>query len=425
MKSELHSYELSPKLVPTGKSTKVTIRPLGRHAAFDADKEYILRFASLSDTGGPKSDKDLETMVVKPVNGTLLFERVFRGEQEHAIRIFDAAEPQKLLVSLSVFSLQPDLYSRFPYKGDLHLHSSETDGREVPEVVAAHCRKIGYDFCAITDHMSIEPARQAIEAFKGLNIDLAIYLGEEVHAHNNHIHIVNFGCDNSVNELIKSNINLYLQDIADFIKNNDIPKDVNETEYASYLWCCQKIRESGGLSVFVHPYWLVRTYHVEEEMARALYAAQPFDAVEIAGGSADGFINLQIAMHYEMAAGRPIPIVAGSDAHKTVNDYAFGNYFTVVFSPSLEKEDIIESIRNGYSVAVNRIGENRSRILGPLRLVKLVQFLLCEYFPLHDELCFEEGRLMKDYVCGDRRASELLSLLRGRTPAYMQHILKG
>ena len=45
-------------------------------------------------------------------------------------------------------------------------------------------------------------------------------------------------------------------------------------------------------------------------------------------------------------------------------------------------------------------------------------FLLKEYFPLHDELCIEEGRLMKQYATGtpDEKADALrvLEVLCGR-----------
>ena len=48
-----------------------------------------------------------------------------------------------------------------------------------------------------------------------------------------------------------------------------------------------------------------------------------------------------------------------------------------------------------------------------------------EYFPLHDLLCFEEGRLMKDYICGDNKALDLLGLMQGRTAALLERCFKG
>ena len=45
-------------------------------------------------------------------------------------------------------------------------------------------------------------------------------------------------------------------------------------------------------------------------------------------------------------------------------------------------------------------------------------FLLKNYFPLHDELCYEEGRLMKQYVTGSpaerEEAAATLSAIHGR-----------
>jgi hypothetical protein len=47
-------------------------------------------------------------------------------------------------------------------------------------------------------------------------------------------------------------------------------------------------------------------------------------------------------------------------------------------------------------------------------------FLLSEYFPLHDDLCYEEGRLMKDYVCGSAGAKEALAAISGRTAKLLE-----
>ena len=48
-------------------------------------------------------------------------------------------------------------------------------------------------------------------------------------------------------------------------------------------------------------------------------------------------------------------------------------------------------------------------------MVSLTRFLLEQYFPLHDELCFEEGRAMKDYACGDAAGLDMLRATQGRT----------
>ena len=48
-------------------------------------------------------------------------------------------------------------------------------------------------------------------------------------------------------------------------------------------------------------------------------------------------------------------------------------------------------------------------------MLEFVLFLLTEYMPLHDELCYEEGRLMKAYACGDKEAGKLLGWIGRRT----------
>ena len=59
------------------------------------------------------------------------------------------------------------------------------------------------------------------------------------------------------------------------------------------------------------------------------------------------------------------------------------------------------------------------RVHGPFRLVKFARFLLSEYFPLHDDLCFEEGLLMRALYLCDEKAWKALTALQGRTRALL------
>jgi predicted metal-dependent phosphoesterase TrpH len=83
--------------------------------------------------------------------------------------------------SFSVYSVNDDLLSRVPYKGDMHIHTYYSDGIESPAYVASSCRKIGLDFVAITDHGKYFPSIEAIDTFKDLDLDFKIFPGEEVH----------------------------------------------------------------------------------------------------------------------------------------------------------------------------------------------------------------------------------------------------
>jgi DNA polymerase (family 10) len=46
----------------------------------------------------------------------------------------------------------PSLVTRSDLRGDLHMHTTESDGREPLEVMAAAAHRLGYEYIAITDH---------------------------------------------------------------------------------------------------------------------------------------------------------------------------------------------------------------------------------------------------------------------------------
>lgn len=52
--------------------------------------------------------------------------------------------------------------------------------------------------------------------------------------------------------------------------------------------------------------------------------------------------------------------------------------------------------------------------VGLFRLVKYALYLIREVFPLHDELCFDEGQLMIRYISGDTSAGDKLIALKGQ-----------
>lgn len=63
-------------------------------------------------------------------------------------------------------------------------------------------------------------------------------------------------------------------------------------------------------------------------------------------------------------------------------------------------------------------------IYGEFRLCKICALPGANYFPLHDEMCAEEGYLMYRYWSGqkDRTAAECLRLLQGQTGRYYKNV---
>src|SRR5512143_326320 len=131
------------------------------------------------------------------------------------------------------------------------MHSQRADGKEAPAYVAGMCRRIGLDFMALTDHGQYLPSLEAIQAYEGVDLDLAMYPGEEVHPPDNLLHMVNFGGSSSVNQRFREESELYQREVAAIQAGLDgLPEGVDPYMAASSLWCFDQIRRAGGFGLF-------------------------------------------------------------------------------------------------------------------------------------------------------------------------------
>lgn len=453
---ELHNYDIFPKVVPAGKVSEVCIKPLGRHAAF-LQTTYQLKLNGLDegDTWAyPDRPNDFQYEVAPDEDGCIRFSFEFFGEQQFFVRLFLEKSEENGLRSdfnlrLSMYAVAEDLVGRYPYRGDCHMHSFRSDGKQSPEVLAADYRKTGYDFMAVTDHLRYYPSLEAIAAYKDVKIDLTLVPGEEVHlpcdednsTHLNNVHIVNFGGSYSVNALVRDGIKeavcheddkraviadpppiqsteAHWAEVDAYMETIDIPAQLKGSErytFASCCWVFEHIKKGGGLGIFCHPYWISDVYQVPESLTDYILKTQPFDAFEVLGGENYYEQNgHQTVKYYEdRSMGRRYPIVGSTDSHSSVNNVNALIASTIVFSPANEREALIDSIKDFYSVAVDTISKE-FRLVGDFRLTKYACFLLNNYFPIHDELCIEEGLMMKAYAAGYDGAKESLEFLSGR-----------
>ena len=429
MKPELGEFDVYPRVVPAGRETEITIRPLFDHTCFNPPFPYqLLMFPIGGLPGQPESPTPLE---IEPewTNGLLRFRYPFANEQEYILVLQNTSGlPRARSYEFRFFALEEDLFTRRPYKGDMHMHSNRSDGIEAPAYVAGACRRIGLDFMALTDHRQYEPSLEAIHAFKNLPVDLRIYPGEEVHPPDNPVHMINFGGGFSLNQVFRQEEERYRAEVQAIVEGlKDFPANVDPYIYASCAWCFDQIRSGGGLGIFCHPYWISRHRNdISETIVSLLLARQPYDALELLGGYHLFEIEsnwIQVARyHEERAQGKRIPIVGVSDAHGCERDELFGWFYTVVFSASPDLPDLVQSIKDLYSVAVDALPGNPPRAHGPFRLVLYTHFLLREIFPLHDALCLEEGRQMLAALAGDPHAESQLGALKGRTAALYDHL---
>ena len=440
----LLNYDVFPKVFACGKETEIHIRPLGCRPQFKPGEKYDLVICAL-DLGNPEYydiTPDYKRFpIVADADGGFTFTHTFTSEQEYFLRFEDAEG--KRINQFPVYCVDGDLIGRYPFIGDLHIHTTYSDGRQKPAVACADYRRHGYDFMVVSDHRKYYPSLEAIDFYKDVPTELHIVPGEEVHlppvdGMHNDVHIVNFGGEYSINALTEGEAvrekgtdpkyrslcgecppsmtkDEYDAMMRKLCAEADLPDNIDRYAYVCCKWIFDEIRKANGLGIFAHPYWIANVFHVPEAFTEYMMETQPFDAFEVLGGEnyyeQNGF---QTIRYYEdRIKGRRYPIVGSTDSHNSHESNRNALICsTIVFAPENERRTLIDSIKNFYSVAVDTIS-TEFRLVGESRFIRYASFLLKYFFPLHDELCAEEGRLMKQYACGTpAEKEEALAVLK-------------
>ncbi|MBE5782270.1 MAG: hypothetical protein E7329_03020 [Clostridiales bacterium] len=445
----LVNYDVYPKVFRCGKKTEFHIRPLGGRVEFVPGEKYNLVICAL-EQGSPEQfpcTADFKKFEITANEmGGFDFEHTFESEQQYFLRFLD--QEGKRINQFPVYAVEDDLAARYPFIGDLHMHTNRSDGRQIPSVVAANYRRHGYDFMVISDHRRYWPSLEAIVAYKDVPLEFNIVPGEEVHMPPvgnmlNAVHIVNFGGEYSVNALTEGDAiaekgtdpkyrslygecpdfmpkEEYDQMMRDLMAKADLPEGIDAYPAVCCKWIFDHIRKANGLGIFAHPTWIANVLHVPEKFTDYLMETQPFDAFEVLGGERYFEQNgYQTVRYYEdRAKGRRYPIVGSTDSHNSYESSP-GSLIcsTIIFAPENERKALIASVKDFYSVAVDTISPE-FRLVGENRLVRYGCFLLKNYFPIHDAACIEEGRLMKLYATGTEdekaEAKALLTAMHGR-----------
>lgn len=425
MKNELYFYLAEPSVFKAGERSEVSVSALDKRYTFDADGSYTVELLPLRENQ-MRFDDAAVTVVPEVREGKLCFAYSFPREGEYYLRVF---RDGNRLFQISVYALEADLYALRPLKGDTHVHSCRSDGKETPEVVAANYRSAGFDFMALTDHHQYAPSVEAIEAYKGVSLGMTQFCGEEVHSPDTYLHIVHFGGKFSVNKLFQDDREAFMRDIAYIMRTEPIPftDERSRFVYASALWCVEKIHRAGGIAIFPHPHWISNMFNVPDEMSRAFMLNDVFDAFELIGGQSAHENNFQTQFYYEMreeyyerrGKRMALPVLGASDSHGTINSGWFDRKYSVVFAKSREKQDILDAIRAGMCCAVEVYEDSANyTVHGHYRLSSYARFLCENYFPRTRVFCEVEGELMREYILGYEGAAELLDRRSGAGDAF-------
>lgn len=121
-------------------------------------------------------------------------------------------------------------------KGNLHTHSTRSDGKYTPAEIAEHYRSKGYDFLAITDHWVYgthqELNREDFLMFPGTELDIELP-GRKDH------HLVGFG-------LPETNT------IPDYYTFEEERKDITLSTAERII---EYFGQHGNVTLYGHPYW--------------------------------------------------------------------------------------------------------------------------------------------------------------------------
>jgi len=453
MSPVLHDFDLFPMVFLTNREEKITIHSLASRTQDllpgTAYTVHVMEAEKAENGRFPGTDCTWDFEVTADESHSVVFAMTCARE---GMYIVDIRQGGNHMARLHMYALKEDMAGRYPFRGDLHMHTCRSDGHERPEIVASNYRGHGYDFTVISDHHRYYPSLEARAFFhldkqdKSDLTDLMIVPGEEVHLPLNDVHYVNFGGKFSINALVTPGPN---QEKAGDDKawrsfDGECPEPMTEEAYkamvreraksvpreleserlsfAAASWIYEMQQKAGGLGIFPHPYWLCSTMQLSEDYTYFFYENHPFDAFEVLGGENyyqhNGF---QTSFYYEMKArGIDYPVVGSTDSHgSTENNRNALICSTLVFAPANKTDDLVDAIKAKYSVAVDTISAEY-RLVGDFRWVKYGSFLLENWYPIHDLACQAEGYYMSRYAEGDADAQGVLKAMKGHVPAMMK-----
>jgi len=197
------------------------------------------------------------------------------------------------------------------YKGNLHTHTTESDGAKTPEEAIALYRDSGYDFLAVTDHWKLSETyvhENGMLVLGGCEYDFGTNSRDGI------FHIVAVGCTKDTG-----------------ILRSDSPQDAID-----------KIHAAGGLACLAHPCWSMNTLD-------HLMPLEHVDYSEIFNTTSDLPRNYRPYSGEILDAmavrGKYWNLAAADDTHTYITDAC--RSFVYVQAENCSAEAILEAIRNG------------------------------------------------------------------------------
>ncbi|WP_172199719.1 PHP domain-containing protein [Saccharibacillus qingshengii] len=251
------------------------------------------------------------------------------------------------------------------YKGNLHTHSTRSDGQYEPETVIAAYRNKGYDFLCLSDH--------------------EIYFKSEAYDDGNFIMIGGYemACEMSREETgqqyhLHGLLDRFVEPIGEFEHNEEHAKPDYEN-LNTIQTLIDDMRARGNLVILNHPEW-------SKNKPTDLLALQGYTAIEIYNHQSelDEAAGCGIAYwDYLLRHGRRIHAIASDDAHGGAIDAVESEFFggwVEVQADKLEGQSVVDALRKGRYYSSNgpkildlRVRDGRLEIeCSPVKRIKFL-----------------------------------------------------
>ncbi|MBE6411422.1 MAG: hypothetical protein E7036_02580 [Opitutales bacterium] len=364
-----------------------------------------------------------------------VFDVEFTAEDKYYINVHDKSKKKRAYLpieSISMYALAEDLYETRVMKGDSHIHTTNSDGKFSPDEVALRCYEVGLDYQAISDHRRWDTSDIIMKKFGKYNTSMTFYHAEECHFAKDDIQ--NFGGSQGLTKYVNANKAEFEKLVAE--KMASLPKDMEKPvklEVATVEAEAHLIRQFGGIPVFNHPYWITSRGFYNKSVD-AIWERKSVDAIETVTfgrrhGNRPYSTSLLIEKNAEMRErGIKIPLIGTTDAHHISNQ---GNAYTIVFTKSNKWEDTKQAVLARRMVAVCdstynelELEKRETMMYGERRFIKYANFLIKEYFPAHDKLIAEEGKVLAEIIQKGETEERLakLKVLSEKAKAYWDSV---
>lgn len=208
-----------------------------------------------------------------------------------------------------------DQFGKKWYKGNLHTHSTNSDGRLSPEEVIRLYREEDYDFLALTDHwfMGEERQEENFLLLSGAEYDVGNNVRDGIY------HVVGIGMQ----------------------KEPKLEKGPELQEKQAQLMI-DRIHEAGGIAILAHPAWSMNR-------ASEVRLLKDLDGCEIYNTTSGVPWNCRpysgIILDELAAQGYVLPCMAADDAHHYTGDET--KSYLMVQADELSRDAILEAIAQG------------------------------------------------------------------------------